>query len=236
MPQILSKIQLDFKMSEMIDPFISQTYVPNYFIPGLRWTAMTCVTYHSAQQTWEGRRKKHAKDKPLVRDFRFLEDHLPTWRFVHGKQNINEKERNFFPIIFGMFFSVFPPRPSHVTPSHPSRWLALITWLSGSFPLFSLSKHRWFWAPPPVSAHPFIRKSEIVDPLFHLCPEDWLPAGSQLSFLTPFLSQLTTGFLISPWIYEACSLLVCLPLLGPSSERGVLQVWRFRPSPRTSFT
>lgn len=224
-------------MSEMIDPFISQTYVPNYFIPGLRWTAMAWVTYHSAQQTWEGRRKKHAKDKPLVRDFRFLEDHLPTWWFVHGKQNANGKERNFSPIIFCMFFSVFPPRPSHTSHPHipPDGW----PWSPGFLAHFLSSA----WAstgdsraPRPVSAHPFIRKSEIVDPLFHLCPEHWLPAGSPLSFLTPFLSQLTTGFLISLWIYEACSLLMCLPLLGPSSEIGVLQVWRFHPSPRTSFT
>lgn len=122
--RFFQKIQLDFKMSEMIDPFISQTYVPNYFIPGLRWTAMAWVTYHSAQQTWEGRRKKRAKDKPLVRDFRFLEDHLPTWWFVHGKQNVNGKERNFSPIIFCMFFSVFPPRPSHTSHPHtpPDGW------------------------------------------------------------------------------------------------------------------
>lgn len=222
-------------MSEMVEPLTLQSYVPNYFIPGLKWTAMAWVTYHSVQKTWEGRRKKHAKDKPLVRDFRFREEHLPTWWYVHGKQNINGKERNFFPIIFCMFFSIFPPRPSHTSHPHtpPDGW----PWSPG-FPahfLFGLSKRRWFTGTPTclsTSFHTGNRGSIVPSLPWALAPCS-LPDFLSHPFSLPahnWLSHLPVNI----WSFAPSS--VCLPLLGPLSERGVPQVWRFHPSPRTSFT
>lgn len=150
------------------------------------------------------------------------------------KQNINGKERNVFPIIFCMFFSIFPPRPSHTSHSRPLQMAGPDHQASRLVSSLWPEQAQVVLGHPDLSQHilSYGNRGSIV-PLFHLLrwalAPCWLPAF--ISHL--FSPQLSTGFLISPWIYEACSLLSVFALVGPPLWKRCSPGLEF--SPLTSY-
>lgn len=134
------------------------------------------------------------------------------------------KKELIFPLSFARFFSQnFHPLHTctHISPSRLSRWLALVllpSWLISSLQPEQAQAVLGHWC-LNTSFH-----SEIMDPLFCLCTDHWLPAGSLASFLIAFLLRSQLAFSSLHEYMKRAPHSVYLPLLGPLSEVGVLQV------------
>lgn len=144
-----------------------------------------------------------------------------------------EEQETFFPLYLHVFLNFPSPPLTHITPSHPSRWLSLIISCPGSFPLWPEQAQVVLGHPTCLSTSFHRGKSWIHCSISALSTGSPLPHRFHFSPLFSPSSQLAFS---SPREYmKLAPSSVCLPLLGPLSERGVPQVWHFLSSPRTSL-